>query len=61
MEFVFSSWPWFVSGPLIAGILFMMFFFGKSFGVSSNLETFCTISGAGKFSDYFKTDWKTKK
>lgn len=60
MEFILQPWPWYVGGPLIAGILFLMFYFGKSFGVSSNLETFCTIGGGAKFSDYFKTDLKTK-
>jgi uncharacterized membrane protein YedE/YeeE len=61
MEFILHPWPWYVGGPLIAVILFLMFYFGKSFGISSNLETFCTIGGAAKFSDYFKTDLKTKR
>lgn len=61
MEFISQSWPWFVAGPAIAFVLFLMFFFGKNFGVSTNLETFCTIGGAGKFADYFKTDWKERK
>ena len=29
--------------------------------MSTNLETICTISGAGKFVDYFKVDWKSRK
>ena len=61
MEFILQPWAWYVGGPLIAGILFLLFYFGKSFGVSSNLETFCTMAGAGKFSDYFSVDWKTKE
>ena len=60
MEFLTQPWAWYIAGPMIAFVLFLMFFFGRSFGVSTNLETFCTISGAGKFSDYFKTDWKSK-
>lgn len=60
MEFISQPWPWYVAGPAIAFILFLMFFFGRSFGVSTNLETFCTIGGAGKVSDYFKTDWKAR-
>ena len=60
MEFITQPWPWYVAGPAIAFVLFLLFYFGRSFGVSSNLETFCTIGGAGKFSDYFKTDWKVK-
>ena len=61
MEFITQPWAWYIGGPLIAFVLFLMFYFGKAFGVSSNLETFCTIGGAGKFSSYFKTDWKDKK
>tara|TARA_R110002074_G_scaffold96401_10_gene209502 strand:- start:2064 stop:2621 length:558 start_codon:yes stop_codon:yes gene_type:complete len=61
MEFISQPWPWYVAGPAIAFVLFLMFYFGRAFGVSTNLETFCTMSGAGKFSDYFKTDWKARK
>jgi hypothetical protein len=58
MEFISQPWAWYVAGPLIAIVLLLMNYFGKGFGVSSNLETFCTIGGAGKVSDYFKKDWK---
>ena len=58
MEFISQPWPWFVAGPIIAAITFLLFYFGKRFGVSSNLETLCSIAGAGKFTDYFKIDWK---
>ncbi len=57
MEVITQPWPWYVAGPAIALVLFLMNYFGKSFGVSTNLETFCTIGGAGKFVDYFNTDW----
>ncbi|TVZ56461.1 hypothetical protein OD91_1746 [Lutibacter sp. Hel_I_33_5] len=60
MDFILQPWPWYVAGPLIAFVLFLLFYFGRSFGVSTNLETFCTIGGAGKVSDYFKTDVKTR-
>jgi uncharacterized membrane protein YedE/YeeE len=60
MEIITQPWPWYVAGPAIAFVLFLLFFFGRSFGVSTNLETFCTIGGAGKFVDYFKTDWKAR-
>ncbi len=60
MEVITQPWPWYVAGPAIAIILFLLNFFGKNFGVSTNLETFCTIGGAGRFVDYFKTDWKAK-
>ncbi|MDP3314167.1 YeeE/YedE family protein [Lutibacter sp.] len=58
MELIFQPWPWYVAGPLIAIVMFLLFYFGERFGVSSNLETFCSIGGAGKFVDYFKIDWK---
>lgn len=60
MVFITQPWAWYVAGPFISVILLLMFYFGRNFGVSSNLETFCTIGGAGKVSDYFKTDLKSK-
>lgn len=60
MDFIIQPWPWFISGPLIAFVLFLLFYFGKNFGVSTNLETMCTIAGAGKVSDYFKKNWKER-
>ena len=58
MEFITQPWAWYVAGPIIAIVMFLLFYFGERFGVSSNLETFCSIGGAGKFVDYFKIDWK---
>ena len=58
MEFITQPWAWYVGGPIIAFIMFLLFYFGERFGVSSNLETFCSIGGAGKYVDYFKIDWK---
>jgi len=58
MEFITHPWPWYVAGPVISIVMFLLFYFGERFGLSSNLETFCSIGGAGKFSDYFKVDWK---
>jgi uncharacterized membrane protein YedE/YeeE len=43
---------------MIALCMYLMFFFDKKFGVSSNLETLCTMAGAGKLVDFFKFDWK---
>ena len=58
MDFILDPWPWYVAGPLITFVMFLLFYFGKKFGVSSNLETICTLGGAGKFNDFFKVDWK---
>jgi uncharacterized membrane protein YedE/YeeE len=60
IDFITQPWPWFVGGPLIAFVLFILFYFGKFFGVSSNLDHLCSIAGADKISDYFKIDLKTK-
>ena len=58
MEWIKTPWPWYVGGPLITFIMVLMLYFGKSFGISSTLKTVCSIGGAGKFSDFFKIDWK---
>jgi hypothetical protein len=60
MDFLFHTWPWYVSGFLIAVVMLLLNYFGKVFGVSSNLRTVCTILGAAKYSDFFKFDWKTQ-
>ncbi|MCX2839226.1 YeeE/YedE thiosulfate transporter family protein [Salinimicrobium sp. MT39] len=61
MEMILEPWPWYVAGPLIALVMFLLIFMGKKFGMSSNLETMCTICGAGKKSDYFNVDWKASR
>ena len=58
MDFILDPWPWYLAGPLITFVMFLLFYFGKKFGVSTNLETICSLGGAGKFNDFFKTDWK---
>ncbi len=58
MEFLLEPWPWYIAGPLITLTMFFLFYYGKKFGISSNLETMCSIGGAGKIVDFFKFDWK---
>ena len=58
MDFILQPWPWYVAGPLITLVMLLLFYFGKKFGVSSNLETICAMGGAGKFVDFFKFDWR---
>ncbi|MBC3759236.1 YeeE/YedE family protein [Hyunsoonleella sp. SJ7] len=60
MESILNPWPWYVSGPLIALVMALLLYFGKTFGMSSNLRTMCSIIGADKFSDFFKFDWKAQ-
>ncbi len=61
MNWIFEPWPWYVSGPMIALIMFLLIMVGKNFGMSSNLRTLCTICGADNASDFFKFDWKSQK
>jgi uncharacterized membrane protein YedE/YeeE len=58
MDYILSPWPWFVSGPLIATVMFLLVSFGKTFGISSNLRTLCSLGGAGKISYFFDFDWR---
>ncbi|MGM0579692.1 MAG: YeeE/YedE family protein [Bacteroidota bacterium] len=60
LDWISQPWPWYVAGPLIALVMFSMLFFGKSFGLSANLRTMCSILGAGKSCDFFDFDWKTQ-
>ncbi|MCV6631199.1 MAG: YeeE/YedE family protein [Flavobacteriaceae bacterium] len=58
MNILTMPWPWYVSGCIIALIMFILIWLGKRFGMSSNLRTLCSIGGAGKLSDYFKEQWR---
>ncbi|MDG3581215.1 YeeE/YedE family protein [Galbibacter pacificus] len=58
MSWIYDPWPWYVSGPLIALVMFVLLLTGKQFGMSSNLRTLCSIGGAGRVSGFFKFDWK---
>lgn len=58
IELLKAPWHWSVSGLSIAFVMYLLLYSGGEFGVSSNLRTLCTIGGAGKFSEFFKTDWR---
>lgn len=60
MELLSQSWPWYVSGPLLALIMFLLLWAGGNFGVSSTLRTVCSMSGAGKKIPFFNFDWKSQ-
>ena len=53
-----KPWPWYVSGPAIAGIMAVLLFFGKSFGFSRNLSNVCSMLGLGKHISYFNFNWR---
>ena len=61
MEIIYHPWPWYVSGPLIAFVMFILIMVGKRFGMSSNLRTLCAMCGAGKHTDFFRFDWKSQR
>ncbi|MAZ36702.1 MAG: hypothetical protein CL842_04550 [Crocinitomicaceae bacterium] len=59
MDFIFSSWPWYVSGPLIGLMVPAMLYIGnKSFGVSSTLRSMCSMCVPLHVDLYRKNDWK---
>jgi hypothetical protein len=61
MEYLLGTWHWSISGFLIGITMLLLTYFGKTFGMSSNLRTLCSMAGAGKFSDFFKIDWREQK
>ena len=58
IDFLIEPWSWWFSGIVIAAIMFILIFFGKSFGFSANLRTICSATGAGKKVKFFNFDWK---
>jgi uncharacterized membrane protein YedE/YeeE len=61
MDIIFQTWPWHVSGFLIGMIMLCLIYFGKNFGMSSNLRSLCSMSGLGKRVDFFNFDWKAQR
>ncbi|WP_353545591.1 YeeE/YedE family protein [Rhinopithecimicrobium faecis] len=61
MNIITDPWPWYISGPLIALVLFLLLREGKDFGMSSNFRTMCSILGAGKKTSFFNFDWKAQR
>lgn len=57
----YGTWPWYISGLLIGTVMLLLIYFGKTFGMSSNLRTMCTVMGAGKTSSFFRFDWKAQR
>jgi uncharacterized protein len=55
-----QPWPWYTSGTVIAFVMVLLLFFGKSFGFSANLRTICTACGAGKHVKFFDFDWRSQ-
>ncbi len=58
VEFASQPWPWWMGGVVIGLTLFLLFFFGKEFGLSANLRVMCAADGAGDYADFFEFDWE---
>jgi len=58
IEWISQPWPWYVAGPIITVVMLSLIVMGKTFGLSSNLRTMCSVLGGGKNCEYFKFDWK---
>ena len=61
MEIIFQTWPWYISGFLIGMTMLALTYFGKSFGMSSNLRSLCAIAGLGKKVSFFNFDWRSQR
>jgi len=61
MDFITNTWHWSISGFLIGVVMLLLTYFGKTFGMSSNLRTICSMSGGNKTASYFDFDWKEQK
>lgn len=61
IEFLRQPWSWYISGPLIALIMFFLLWLGGNFGVSSTLRSICAFSGAGKNCEFFDFNWKSQR
>lgn len=59
-DFIAQPWPWWVAGPMITVIMFILLFFGKEFGISANFRTMCAADGAGEYASFFKFDWQSQ-
>ena len=58
-QFIAEPWPWYVGGPLLALVMFILLYFGHEFGISDNLRLMCAADGADELNEFFKIDWKS--
>jgi len=61
MEIITQTWHWSISGFLIGMIMLILIYFGKAFGMSSNLRSLCSMTGIGKRISFFDWDWKSQR
>lgn len=60
LEFLIQPWHWAFSGAMLAVILFLMTWMGRSFGVSTSFKVMCSAMGAGKKIPFFDLDLKNE-
>ncbi len=61
MGLLSQTWHWSVSGFIIGMIMLSLIYFGKVFGMSSNLRALCSMTGVGKRVPFFDWDWKSQR
>ncbi|MGL2963772.1 YeeE/YedE family protein [Flavobacterium sp. RSB2_4_14] len=61
MEFITQTWHWSIAGFLIAMVMLSLNYFGKVFGMSSNLRSLCAMTGVGRKVPFFDWDWKSQR
>ncbi|MEL1240669.1 YeeE/YedE family protein [Flavobacterium flavipallidum] len=61
MELIYHTWSWYISGFLIGLVMLVLVYFGKTFGMSSNLRTLCSLAGAGNKVAFFNFNWKAQR
>ncbi len=61
MEFITHTWHWSISGFIIGLVMLTLIYFGRTFGMSTNLRSICSFMGAGKQLSFFDWDWKSQR
>jgi uncharacterized membrane protein YedE/YeeE len=61
MDLITHTWPWYVSGFLIGAVMLLLIYFGKVFGMSTNLRSLCSMTGVGKLVPFFNFDWRAQR
>lgn len=57
-DFIAQPWPWWVAGPMLSLVMFILLYFGHEFGISENFRIMCAADGADEMNDFFKINWK---
>lgn len=58
-DFMAQPWSWYVAGPLLAMVMFVLLYFGHEFGISENFRLMCAADGADNMNEFFKIDWRS--